>query len=426
MTTISRRSFNKMAAGVAATGALTAPYISRAATAKPNVIVIGGGAGGATTARYIAKESNGTINVVLIEPSKRYYSCFFSNLYLGGFRDYESLGHGYRALAVDHGINVVHDLAMTIDRQAKSVTLSSGGKLSYDRLVLSPGIDLKYGSVPGYSPAAASIAPHAYKSGTQVQLLKAKVEAMKEGGVFIMVAPPNPYRCPPGPYERISMIATLLKKKNPKAKLIILDPKENFSKQSLFQAGWNAHYPGMIEWIPASTSGPVQNFDMDAMTFETDLETFKADAANIIPAQSAGRIAHQAELVDKSGWCPIHPATMQSQFDDNVYILGDAAIAAAMPKSAFSANSQAKVVANQIRHALVGTRNFPARYNNTCWSLIAKDDGVKIGAAYQAGEKAIEATSKFISKPDESNDVRSKTYEESVAWYASITKDMFS
>ncbi len=423
MTKISRRTFNRLAGSTAVTGALTVPYIAHAA--KPTVVVIGGGAGGATAARYIAKESSGAINVVLVEPSKRYYSCFFSNLYLGGFVDYESLGHGYRELAVDHGINVIHDFATGVDRTSKTVTLSSGAKLSYDRLVLSPGIDLIYGSVPGYSAAAASIAPQAYKSGTQVQLLKAKVEAMKEGGLFVMVAPPNPYRCPPGPYERISMIATLLKYKNPKAKIIILDPKEKFSKQTLFQSGWDAHYPGMIEWIPASTSGAVQNVDMDTLSFETDLETFKADAANIIPAQVAGRIAHQAGLVDKSGWCPIKPATMQSTFDDNVYILGDASIAAAMPKSAFSANSQAKVVANQVRHALIGARDFPARYNNTCWSLIAKEDGIKVGASYKAGVKAIEVTSKFISKPGEPGDLRKKTFEESLAWYDSITADMF-
>ncbi len=424
MSRISRRTFNRLVASTAATATISAPFVAHAA--KPTVVVVGGGAGGATAARYIAMDSGGAINVVLIEPSKRYYSCFFSNLYLGGFRDYESLGHGYRALAVDHGINVIHDWVTGIDRPGKSVTLSSGAKISYDRLVLSPGIDFKYDSVPGYSAASASIAPHAYKSGTQVQLLKAKTEAMKQGGVFVMVAPPNPYRCPPGPYERISMIASLLKPKNPTAKIIILDPKEKFSKQTLFQSGWDAHYPGMVEWIPASVSGPLESVDLETLSFKTDLENFKADAANIIPAQVAGRIAHQAELVDKSGWCPINPESMQSTFDDNIHVVGDSSIAAAMPKSAFSANSQAKVVANHVRHALTGSREFPARYNNTCWSLIGKDDGVKVGASYKPGDGKIEPTSKFISKPGEDAELRKKTYEESLAWYANLTADMFS
>ncbi len=423
MRKISRRTFNRMAAGSIAATAVSAPFVAHAA--KPTVIVVGGGAGGATTARYIAKDAKGEINVILIEPSKRYYSCFFSNLYLGGFQNYEDLGHDYKKLAVDYGINVIHDWVVGVDRKTSAITLSSGAQLTYNALVLSPGIDLKYDSVPGYSAANASRAPHAYKSGTQVQLLKAQVEAMREGGTFLMVAPPNPYRCPPGPYERISMIAYLLKQKNPKAKIIILDPKEKFSKQSLFQEGWDTHYPGMIEWIPASVSGPIQNADMQTLTFETDLESFKADAACVIPAQKAGQIADIARVTNEKGWCPVKPATMQSTSDEKIYVLGDASIAAAMPKSAFSANSQAKVVANQVRNALTGARAFPARYNNTCWSLIAANDGVKIGAAYGPGESKIDVKSSFISKPGEDTELRKKTYEESVGWYASITSDMF-
>jgi len=422
MTEISRRRFAQLFGGGVAAGAVSMPYVARAA--QPKVVVVGGGAGGGTAARYIAKDSKGGIDVTLIEPSKTYYTCFFSNIYLGGFRDYASIGHTYENMAAQ-GVGVVHDWAENIDRDKKHVLLASGAKVPYDRLVLSPGIDMKYDSVPGYSVEASTKMPHAWKSGTQVQVLKAMVENMKEGGTFVMVPPPNPFRCPPGPYERISMIAHLLKQKNPKAKILVLDPKEKFSKQALFQDGWQRHYDGMVEWLPASITGGVKMVDAGSMTIQTDDETIKADAASIVPAQTAGRIAHKAGLTDDKGWCPIIPKTMQSTKDANIHVLGDASVASAMPKSGFSANSQAKVATMAVRGALTGSRTFDARFANTCWSLIAPDDGVKVGAAYKAGASKIEVASKFISKVGETDDVRKQTYEESVGWYDGISKDIF-
>jgi sulfide dehydrogenase [flavocytochrome c] flavoprotein subunit len=207
------------------TATLAAPMVM-AQTAKPRVVVVGGGAGGATIARYLAKDSDGALDVVLVEPARTYYTCFFSNLYLGGFQTYESLGHSYGKLATEFGINVVQDYAVGVDRDAKSVTLASGAVLPYDRLVLSPGIDFVEGSVPGWSTATQHIMPHAYKGGSQTQLLQAQMAAMPEGGTFAMIAPPNPYRCPPGPYERISMVAHHLKTNNPSAKILLLDPNK--------------------------------------------------------------------------------------------------------------------------------------------------------------------------------------------------------
>jgi len=423
MTDFNRRQFTGMLGVGALTASLNLPAYAQGA--KPKVVVIGGGAGGATAARYIAKDSKGAVDVTLIEPSKQYYTCFFSNLYLGGFRDYASIGHSYVDLAKVHGINVVHDWAINIDREGKSVELASGEKIPYDRLVLSPGIDMKYDSVPGYSIEATDTMPHAWKSGTQVALLKAQVEAMEEGGTFVMVPPPNPFRCPPGPYERISMIAHILKQKNPTAKIIVLDPKEKFSKQALFTEGWQKHYPDMVEWIPASISGGVKNINADTMEIETDIDTFKASAASVVPAQKAGQICHIAGLTD-GDWCPIKPATMQSIKDENIHILGDASVASAMPKSGFSANSQAKVAANAIRGALTGSKVFEPRFANTCWSLIDANDGVKVGANYKAGAEKIEVVDKFISKTEEDVSLRKATYEESEAWYSAITADMFS
>ena len=423
--TITRRKFNILTGAGALTWGLSASAPALFGANKPRAVVIGGGAGGATAARYIAKDSKGAIDVTLIEPSRRYYTCFFSNLYLGGFREFDSIGHGYGKLASDYDVNVVHDWAVAIDRDKKEVVLGSGARVPYDRLIVSPGIDIKYDSIPGYSVDAAGVMPHAWKSGTQAQLLKARVDNMKEGGTFVMVPPPNPFRCPPGPYERISMIAHALKQKNPKAKIIVLDPKPKFSKQALFMDGWEQHYPGMVEWLDPGAHGGIKNVNADTMEIVTDLDTFKADAACVVPAQKAGEIAAVAGLTDKGGWCPINPATMQSKVDDNIHVIGDASIAAAMPKSAFSANSQAKSAAMAVRAALINAKAFPARYSNTCWSLIATNDGVKVGAKYKPGTDKIEATNTFISKVGETSELREQTYEESLGWYDGITTDMF-
>lgn len=418
---LTRRDFGLSAIAVA--GSLAAPGIM--AAARPKVVIVGGGPGGATVARYLAKAAKGDIDITLIEPTRTYYTCFFSNLYLGGFRQLNSIGHSYGKLASDYGINVVHDWATGIDRDKKTVALASGGVMPYDRLVVAPGIDFRYETVPGYGIAAANKMPHAWKAGSQTELLKAQIENMPEGGRFVMVAPPNPFRCPPGPYERVSMVAHVLKQKNPTAKILILDPKEKFSKQALFQAGWAAHYEGMVEWLPNSITGKITRVDADAMEIHTETETFKADVANVIPGQKAGNIASSAGLTNDSGFCPIVPSTMQSQMDENIYLVGDSTIAGDMPKSGFSANSQAKVAAMAIRASVSGSKLFPARFANTCWSLIATDDGVKVGAKYEATPEKIAKTEGFISKVGEDAALRKRTYEESIGWYEGITADIF-
>lgn len=418
---LSRRAFG--AGALALTGTVLAPQVISAG--RPKVVVIGGGAGGGTVARYVAQASKGEIDVTLIEPTRTYYTCFFSNLYLGGFQDFASIGHTYGTLASEYGINVVHDWATGVDRGKKMVQLASGGAVPYDRLVVSPGIDFKYETVPGYGIESAGKMPHAWKAGSQTQLLKVQVEAMRPGGLYMMVAPPNPYRCPPGPYERISMVAHLLKEKNPTAKILIVDPKEKFSKQGLFVEGWSNHYEGMVEWLPASIAGKIKRIDADIMEIHTDAEVFKPDVANVIPGQKAGTIASAAGLANDSGFCPIVPATMQSQMDENIYLVGDSTIAGDMPKSGFSANSQAKVAAMAIRSSLTGSKLFPARFANTCWSLIATDDGVKVGAKYEATKEKIAKTEGFISKTGEDGQLRKQTYEESIGWYNGITKDIF-
>lgn len=420
---LNRRNFIGSAAAVSAT--LSAPMVMAGSHGNPRVVVIGGGAGGATVARYLAKDSKGAIDVTLVEPTRNYYTCFFSNLYIGGFREFSSIGHTYGKLAADYGINVIHDWAIGVDRDAKTVTLAGGGTLPYDRLVLSPGIDFKEGAVPGWDVSAQQKMPHAYKAGSQTQLLKAQLDAMPQGGTFAMVAPPNPFRCPPGPYERVSMVAHHLKANNPTGKILILDPKPKFSKQGLFQEGWSNHYDGMIEWVGPDFGGDKVEVRPDAMEVVVDGEVTKVDVCNVIPAMKAGKIAEIAGVTNDAGWAPVHAATMATKADENIHVLGDSSAQGDMPKSGFSANSQAKVAAMAIRGALTGSKVFPAKFTNTCWSLITTDDGIKVGASYEATDEKIAKTDGFISKTGEDAALRKATYEESVGWYDGITSDMF-
>lgn len=407
----------------AAAAMLAAPMVRAAGHGKPRVVVVGGGAGGATAARYIAKDSEGEISVTLIEPTRKYYTCFFSNLYLGGFKQIEDIGHSYGTLAAG-GVNVVHDWAIGVDRDVKTVSLAGGGTVGYDKLILSPGIDFVEGAVKGWDLSAQNAMPHAYKAGSQSELLKAQLEAMPQGGTFAMVAPPNPYRCPPGPYERVSMVAHFLKANNPTAKIIVADPKEKFSKQALFQEGWANHYAGMVDWIGADFGGGEVSVDPNAMSVTIDGEETKVDVCNVIPAMKAGRIAELAGVTD-GNWAPVNAADMSAKADPDIHVLGDAASQGDMPKSGYSANSQAKVCANAVRGALTGTRVFPAKFANTCWSLIDTNDGVKVGATYEATDEKIAKVDGFISATGESAELRKATYEESEGWYAGITADMF-
>lgn len=418
---LKRRTF--LGAAGAASVTLASPIVLADGHAKPRVVVVGGGAGGATAARYIAKDSKGEIDVTLIEPTRMYYTCFFSNLYIGGFKEIDDIGHSYGKLAAG-GVNVVHDWATGVDRDAKTVALAGGGSIPYDKLILSPGIDFVDGAVEGWDLSAQNAMPHAYKAGSQSELLKAQLMAMPAGGTFAMIAPPNPYRCPPGPYERVSMVAHYLKNNNPTAKIIVADPKPKFSKMALFQEGWADHYDGMIDWVGEEFGGANVSVDPNAMTVTIDGEETKVDVCNVIPAMKAGRIAELAGVTE-GNWAPVNAADMSTKADGDIYVLGDASQQGDMPKSGFSANSQAKVCANAVRGALTGSKVFPAKFSNTCWSLITTNDGVKVGATYEATAEKIAKVDGFISKTGESDDVRKATYEESEGWYSGITTDMF-
>lgn len=431
MTDFSRRRFTQMVGGGAVVAASAGPLSHFAiAQGKGKVVVVGGGAGGATVAHNV-KKSAPDLDVTLVEVQPQYTTCFFSNLYLGGFRTLESLTHGYDGLK-GLGVNVVHDMATGVDTAKKTVTLAGGQTLSYDRLVLSPGIDFKYDSIEGYSPEAAEVMPHAWKAGPQTKLLKSKLETMEDGGLVVLAPPDNPYRCPPGPYERMCMVAHYLKTNKPKSKLIILDPKTKFSKQPVFMEAVNKYYKDIVQ---VNLTNEIDNFavvKVDTGTGEVTTksgEKFTAAVANIIPNQKAGKIAFDAGCTE-GDWCPVEAGTFLSTKVSDVYVLGDASVATQMPKSGFSANSQAKAVAAHIASVLGGKKLFPPRFRNTCWSLVAPNDSVKVGASYQAGEKdgkqMLVASGGFVSKVGEDAKMREEQFKESEGWYSGITADMFA
>jgi len=428
MTRFNRREFGKsaMATGIAAVG--TSAFGSFAiAERQANVVIVGGGAGGATVAHYV-KKGEPKLHVTLIEASPQYSSSFFSNLYLGGFRTFASLSHDYGGLR-NLGVRVVQDLATDVDTSKKMIKTKDGRTLHYDRLVLSPGIDIKYDAIEGYSRDAARSLPHAYDSdGSQKRRLKRQLEAMRDGGVVVMTVPDNPFRCPPGPYERACMIAHLLKTKKPRSKLVVLDAKKAFSKQSVFIEAIEKYYKNIIEMNLSNEIDSFAVVRVDAKTREVEIKDgkkWKGDVVNVIPQQRAGEIAIKAGCTD-GDWCPINPANFSSKQVKDVYVLGDASIAVDMPKSAFSANSQAKVVAADILSDLAGKAKFPPRYRNTCWSLLAPDDDVKIGANYTPKDGRLEPSGSFVSQRGEDPAVRKQNYLESIAWYSSITADMFA
>jgi len=424
MSKITRRDFIKLTGAGAATLALGSLGYSTAARAAngPRVVVVGGGFGGATCAKYL-RRADQNIQVTLVEPNTKFITCPFSNYVIGGMRNIESITHTYDALRSKHGVTVMHDTVTAIDAAGKKVTLKSGKTLPYDRLVVSPGIDFKWTAIAGYSEQAASVMPHAWKAGAQTTLLRQKLEAMKDGGLVVMVAPPNPFRCPPGPYERASIIAHYLKQHKPKSKIIILDPKDAFSKQGLFMAGWEKLYPGMIEWVPGSKGGEVVSVNTKTMVVEGKLDKYKAAVVNVIPPQTAGTIALKSGLADDKGWCPVDPKTFESKLHPGIHVIGDASIAGALPKSGFAANSEAKIAASAIVAMFRGEGVADASYVNTCYSLLSPNYGISVAGVYRVTDKGIVEIGGGVSPKDATAGFREDEAKYATGWYASITAD---
>lgn len=412
--------------GIAA-GGLMAALGPRGFAASKNarVVVIGGGFAGASCARAL-KAADRSIAVTLIEPNVRYIACPLSNAVIGGFRDLQAQQFGYAGLK-SSGVTLVSRSAAAVDTKARRVKLDDGSQIDYARLVVAPGIELRFDAIPGYDQAAAEIMPHAWKAGEQTLLLRRQLEAMKDGGVVVMSAPANPFRCPPGPYERASLIAHYLKNHKPRSKLILLDAKDAFSKQKLFEAAWKELYPGLIEWVSLSFGGQVTRVEPAARTLVTEFGSHKADVANVIPPQRAGAAAAIAGVADQTGWCPIDPVSFESRLQPGVHVIGDATIAGAMPKSAFTANAQAQVCAQAIANLLRDKPPQQPKLINTCYSLCAPDYGISIAGVYRPVDGVLTEVpgSAGVSPLDAPKSVRAAEAVFADAWFGTITRSVF-
>jgi sulfide dehydrogenase [flavocytochrome c] flavoprotein chain len=418
----SRREFLASAASMAGSAMLPAPALAQAA---PRVVVIGGGFAGASAARAL-KVADLRIAVTLVETNRTFTACPFSNLVIGGLRDLKAQQFGYDKVSAA-GIQVVFATATRVEAQARAVSLDNGSSLSYDRLVVAPGVDLNWSGLPGYTEAAAEKMPHAWKAGEQTLLLRRQLETMEDGGLVIMSAPANPFRCPPGPYERASLIANYLKTKKPKSKLILLDAKDAFSKQRLFQNAWKELYPDHLEWVGLSQGGKVTSVDPAEMTLATDFAKHKAAVANVVPPQTAGRIAAVAGVADATGWCPIDPVTFESKLVPNIHVLGDATIAGGMPKSAFTANAQAKVCAAAIVKLLAGQPPTPPKLINTCYSVVGPNYGITVAGVYVAVNGVLTDVQGAggVSPVDAPRSARAQEALFAEGWFNTITSEVF-
>ncbi|MEZ5592900.1 MAG: NAD(P)/FAD-dependent oxidoreductase [Gammaproteobacteria bacterium] len=428
MNALKRRDFlTRVGGGAAALLAATSWPASALAQGRSRVVIVGGGFGGATCAKYL-RRADPTIAVTLIEREPHYVTGPMSNAVIGGLRSLDDITVSYDELIDRYGVNLIQGNVVAIDAVAKSVTLDRGDTLAYDRLVVAPGIDSVYTAIDGYGTEVTERMPHAWQPGPQTLLLRRQIEAMDDGGVVIITIPQMPYRCPPGPYERASLIANDLKRHKPKSKILILDANDGFPKQKLFMQGWEALYPGMIEWVPGNKGGRVTGVEPETMIVFSEFERYRGDVVNVIPPERAGAIATVAGLTDAGGWCPVDPRTFESSLQPSIHVIGDAARAGKLPKSGAAANAEGKVCAMALAALLNDQPVGDPAFINACYSLLAPDYGISIAAVFglttqgimplpdASGTSPVEASQKY----------RRKEAEDAQGWYDSIVADTFA
>jgi NADPH-dependent 2,4-dienoyl-CoA reductase/sulfur reductase-like enzyme len=373
----------------ASTGLGVSGFISGCATPSgkgPKVVVVGGGYGGATAAKYLRLWSDYGVQVTLVEPSSSFVSCPMSNLVLGGTKSMTDITTPYDNLQKRHGVTLVKDMVVSIDADKRIVKLAAGTELPYDRLILSPGVDFIWETLPGMAPAdAKDKVLHAWKAGAQTVALRKQLEAMPDGGVYALSIPLAPYRCPPGPYERACQVASYFTRAKPKSKVLILDANDDVtSKAALFKKAWAERYKGMLEYRPKHTV-----VDVDATTNTLHFEfndSIKADVLNVLPAMRAGEIAVKTGLATANKrWCEVDFLTFESKAAKNIHVLGDSIqVAPLMPKSGHMANQHAKTCAAAVIALLTGqVPNGMPIYNNTCYSFVSDEDAVHVASVHR-------------------------------------------
>lgn len=407
----------------AAATSLAAPSILRAQSAG-RIVVVGGGFGGAACARALKRAQN-DLHVILIEPNAVFTACPFSNAAIAGLREIEAQQFGYDKIAAD-GVTLIAQAVTMIEPERRSVMTADGVALPYDRLVLSPGIDFHLEALPGYDGAAAQTMPHAWKAGAQTLLLRRQLEAMADGGTVAIAIPANPSRCPPAPYERASLIAHYLRTRKPRSKILILDAKDSFSQQRLFERAWKELYGDMIERIGLSQGGRVTSVDPATMTIITEFGNYTPDVANVIPPQRAGSIAGVAGAADTTGWCPIDPVSFESKLVPNIHVIGDACLGGAIPKSASAASAQGKACAAVIVNLLAGRAPEPPRLTGVCYNVVAPDYGFSLAGNYQPrGDIFAEVEGGATSPVDAPRDLRAREAAEAERWFNTIMAETF-
>ena len=377
-----RRDFLKLAGAASLAGCASTP------PSKGRVVVIGGGFGGATAAKYI-RMWDPAIEVVLVERESGFTSCPISNMVLGGYASFADLAHSYDGLR-RHGVQVVQDEALAVDPAKKTVRLRRGGEIAYERLVVSPGIDFLFEEIEGYQQAMnEGRVLHAWKAGPQTQALRRQLEGMRDGGVYVLSMSLAPFRCPPGPYERASVIAAYFKQHKPRSKVILLDENPDVvSKGPLFKRAWAELYKGVLEY---RSNSKVVGVDGRTGTVRLEFDTLKGDVLNIIPPSRASDIAVQAGLITHNRrWCDVDWRTMESKAVKGVHVLGDATLsAAAMPKSGSMANNHAKIAAAAVVELLNGRAPAPMKILNTCYSFVSQKEAIRVSSVHEWDGKTL-------------------------------------
>jgi sulfide dehydrogenase [flavocytochrome c] flavoprotein subunit len=420
---VRRRTFLRLSVGAVGARIIRAPAGQSRTGLNAKVVIVGGGFAGAACALSL-RRLNPAIDVTVVDPEDRYVTCPMSNSVIAGLRDLKSITVSRKGLA-RAGVRYVRARVTSIDPKQRRARLAGGAWLAYDRLVVAPGIRFLWGNPRGYDMAAAAAMPHAWRAGRQTEILAARLRAMHNGGVVAISVPAGPMRCPPGPFERASLIAAYLKQGKPRSKVLIFDSNNHFPRQDAFTDAWQSLYPGMIEWIPVTEDGAILRVAPEKNILYTSHGAHRVDVANIIPPQAPGLLAAQAGLAADHGWCPIEPRTFESLTVPHVHVIGDACIADPMPKAASAANAQAKQCASGIAALLEGREAaspVSPVLESVCYSMLARGIALSIHGRFELADGAI----RQLPRPEDAVSVRSAQEARNAdQWYENIVTDSF-